>query len=495
MDNEVGRAGFHVTHEFRASKRGAILDEMMRERIPGASERWAQRNPNIVLEDEDSNIAIVNDGQGWFSLCKDPKKVLAYGEERLAKLSHRVKEPKLDPKKGKEWGGTWTSSMFVIQLPKTLCEEVEDFYPVFDKDGNETGQRRSRWVARDREEALRYFKDALRYLAEEVIPGGQEAILGADIQFSESRPHMQILADPFAPDPKHPGQLRSDFSRAYGQHRDVRDEKGKQIGGPAKIGRYQEGFRKRMVELGWPVELDVDPLRHDKTATKAVYGAMKDKERALAEQEQKLVADIAAANSVIESEIKARVDELADERKNLDTERAAVELERQQLQKDKQKALEEAREDGYAQGLDEGRAEVGHLQETARKRAVDAGNALVEATRHLTNVQGSRPLSGEQARSFFLDGVQMLANTLAKGVNDPAMKALIEAKREAWSRFAGSPDFVEFAKSNKERIATNQAQTISSYQRNQRRVEGHVSEVTESLDTPQSEGDNGMELM
>ncbi len=84
MGNEVGRAGFHVTHEFRASKRGAILDEMMREKIPGASERWAQRNPNIVLEDEDSNIAIVNDGQGWFSLCKDPKKVLAYGEERLA---------------------------------------------------------------------------------------------------------------------------------------------------------------------------------------------------------------------------------------------------------------------------------------------------------------------------------------------------------------------------------------------------------------------------
>ena len=334
MDNEVGRAGFHVTHEFRASKRGAILDEMMRERIPGASERWAQRNPNIVLEDEDSNIAIVNDGQGWFSLCMDPKKVLAYGEERLAKLSHRVKEPKLDPKKGKEWGGTWTSSMFVIQLPKTLCEEVEDFYPVFDDDGNETGQRRSRLVARDREEALRYFKDALRYLAEEVIPGGQEAILGADIQFSESRPHMQILADPFAPDPKHPGQLRSEFSRAYGSHRDVRDEKGKQIGGPAKIGRYQEGFRKRMVELGWPVELDVDPLRHDKTATKAVYGAMKDKERALAEQEQKLAADIAAANDAIESEIKARVDELVDERKNLDTERAAVEREREKLSKE-----------------------------------------------------------------------------------------------------------------------------------------------------------------
>ena len=427
MDNEVGRAGFHVTHEFRASKRGAILDEMMRERIPGASERWAQRNPNIVLEDEDSNIAIVNNGQGWFSLCKDPKKVLAYGEERLAKLSHRVKEPKLDPKKGKEWGGTWTSSMFVIQLPTTLCEEVEDFYPVFDDDGNETGQRRSRLVARDREEALRYFKDALRYLAEEVIPGGQEAILGADIQFSESRPHMQILADPFAPDPKHPGQLRSEFSRAYGSHRDVRDEKGKQIGGPAKIGRYQEGFRKRMVELGWPVELDVDPLRHDKTATKAVYGAMKDKERALAEQEQKLVADIAAANSVIESEIKARVDELDDQWENLDIARAELKQEREQLQKDKQRAHEEARAQGYAKGLAEGRAQADALREQARQQLDEAQHIYGEAL-------AAPSITDAQARNLALFGAKALADSINKNIVDPDARVIVDKSFKSMER-------------------------------------------------------------
>ncbi len=433
MDNEVGRAGFHVTHEFRASKRGAILDEMMRERIPGASERWAQRNPNIVLEDEGSNIAIVNNGQGWFSLCKDPKKVLAYGEERLAKLSHRVKEPKLDPKKGKEWGGTWTSSMFVIQLPTTLCEEVEDFYPVFDDDGNETGQRRSRLVARDREEALRYFKDALRYLAEEVIPGGQEAILGADIQFSESRPHMQILADPFAPDPKHPGQLRSEFSRAYGSHRDVRDEKGKQIGGPAKIGRYQEGFRKRMVELGWPVELDVDPLRHDKTATKAVYGAMKDKERALAEQEQNFAQNLAKGRS----EIDAMVEELADERKNLDTERAAVESERQQLQNDKQKALEEARSEGYAdgfkeahtqgyaKGFEEGRAEVEREREQAQKDGEQARQRLAQADKIYAEAMIASPIPEHQVKYLAFSGANILASEIKKRV-DPQTSEMVD---------------------------------------------------------------------
>ena len=433
MDNEVGRAAFHVTHEFRASKRGAILDEMMREKIPGASERWAQRNPNIVLEDEDSNIAIVNNGQGWFSLCKDPKKVLTYGEERLAKLSHRVKEPKLDPKKGKEWGGTRTSSMFVVHLPKTLCEEVEDFYPVFDDDGNETGQRRSRLVARDRDEALRYFKDVLNYLAEEVIPGGQEAILGADIQFSESRPHIQILADTFAPDPKHPGQLRSEFSRAYGEHRDVRDEKGKQIGGPAKIGRYQEGFRKRMVELGWPVELDVDPLRHDKTATKAVYGAMKDKERALAEQEQNFAQNLAKGRS----EIDAMVEELADGWENLYTERAAVELERQQLQKDKQKALEEARTQGYAdgfkeahtqgyaKGFEEGRAEVEREREQAQKDGEQARQRLAQADKIYAEAMIASPIPEHQVKYLAFSGANILASEIKKRV-DPQTSEMVD---------------------------------------------------------------------
>lgn len=490
MDNEVGRAGFRVEHEFRASKRGAILDEMMRERIPGASERWAQRNPNIVLEDEDSNIALVNNGEGWFSLCKDPKKVLAYGEERLAKLSHRVKEPKLDPKTGKEWGGTRTSSMFVVHLPKTLCEEVEDFYPVFDDDGNDTGRKRSRSVARDREEALRYFKDALRYLAEEVIPGGQEAILGVDIQFSESTPHMQILADPFAPDPKHPGQLRSEFSRAYGQHRDVRDEKGKQIGGPAKIGRYQAGFRQRMVELGWPVELDVDPLRHDKTATKAVYGAMKDKERALAEQEQKLVTDIAAAHDVIESEIKARVDELADERKNLDTERAAVESERQQLQKDKQKALEEARTQGYAdgfkeahtqgyaKGFEEGHSEVDALKEQARQQLDQANKLFAKAE------EANMPLSAIHARETFKVAATLLINRFVKEGLDPG----IVERTQKWAvGFVNTSGFDEYVMGPAKKAYDN-------LRSNSQRFRQMVNESTEQLNGSMPDLDDGMEF-
>ena len=485
MGNEVGRAGFHVTHTKAVSERGAILDEMMRELSEESKARWAARNPNIVVEDESLNIALVNGGEGDLVPCNDPKEVLAYGQQRLAKLSTPVKEPKRNPATGKETGGTWTSSMFVLHLPKSLCREVKDFYPVFDENGHEVG-RRSRWVARDHDEAKQYFEDAMGYMAQEVIPGGWDAILGADVQFSESTPHIQVLADPFAPDPKHPGQLRTEFSRAYGSHRSVRDDKGRQISGQAKFRRYHDGLKRYMLERGWDIERDVDPLRHDKTATKDMYGALKDKQRALDEHEQNLAAE--------RDEIEQLNNRLDDQWERLELTRNELKLEREQLQKDKQKALEAARTQGYAKGLEEGRADVGRLQQAAHERVLKAETVAQEAMQHLTNVQATRPLSGEQARTFFANGVQMLAATLAKSVDDPAMKALIEAKREAYSTFAWSSDFTKYATSNKDHVADSRTRNLDLLQRNQRRAERHVREVAESLNTPQAEYDDGFEL-
>lgn len=373
MSDVVGRTGFHVTHEKSVKKRGAILDEMMRELKDESVERWAQRNPSIVVEDEKLNIALVNGGEGDLVPCNDPKEVIAYGQQRLAKLSTPVKEPKLDPVTGKEKGGTTTSSMFVLHLPKSLCREVKDFYPVLDDDGHETGRRRSRWVARDRDEALQYFEDAMGYMAQEVIPGGWDAILGADIQFSESTPHIQVLADTFAPDPKHPGQLRSEFSRAYGAHRDVRDDKGRQIGGKAKLRRYHDGLKQYMLEKGWPVERDVDPLRHDKTATKETYGALKDQQRALDEYKQELADE--------RSEIEQSNSSLDDQWERLDLTRNELKQEREQLQKDKQRAHEEARAQGYEQGLAEGRAQAEAIREQARQQLAHARVLVDEAAK------------------------------------------------------------------------------------------------------------------
>ena len=412
MGNVVGRTGFHVTHTKSVSERGAILDEMMRERIPGASERWAKRNPNIVVDDEGLNRAYVNNGDGRLVPCKDPKEVLAYGQQRLAKLSTPVKEPKLDPVTGKEKGGTTTSSMFVLHLPKSLCEEVKDFYPVFDEDGNEIG-RRSRWVARDRKEAMRYFKDALAYMTQEVIPGGRDAILGFDIQFSESTPHIQVLADTFAPDPKHAGQLRTEFSRAYGSHRSVRDDKGRQMSGQAKFRRYHAGLKEWMLDKGWEIEADVDPLRHDKTATKDMYGAMMDKERALAEQEQNLAVE--------RREIDESDKRLDDQWENLDIARAELKQEREQLQKDKQRAHEEARTQGYAKGLAEGRAQAEAIREQARQQLAHARVLVDEATKQ------DEPLSLVQSRETFRVATGMLADRLIeKGIRSDVVRNVKE---------------------------------------------------------------------
>ena len=396
MDNVVVRTGFHVKHTKAVSERGAILDEMMRELKDESVERWAQRNPSIVVEDEDSNIALVNDGEGGFDICTNPKQVLAYGNARLAKLSSPIRDPKLDPVTGKLKGGTTTTSMFVMHLPKSLCKEVPDFYPVYDH-GEEVG-RRSRWVARDREEAKQYFDDIVEYLATHVIPGGADAVLGVDIQFSESTPHIHVLADTFAPDPKHPGQLRSEFSRAYGQHRDVRDDKGRQIGRKAKFRRYHADLKKFMLERGWEIEADVDPLRHDKTATKEMYGAMMDKQRALAEQEQNLAVE--------RREIDESDKRLDDQWENLDIARAELKQEREQLQKDKQRAHEEARTQGYAKGLEEGRAQADALREQARQQLAHARVLVDEAAKQ------DEPLPLAQARTAYTLATERFAAQL-----------------------------------------------------------------------------------
>lgn len=409
MGNEVGRTGFHVTHEKSVKKRGAILDEMMRELKDESVERWAQRNPSIVVEDEKLNIAYVNNGDDRFVRCKDPKEVLAYGQQRLAKLSTPVKEPKLDPVTGKEKGGTTTSSMFVLHLPKSLCEEVKDFYPVLDDDGHETGRRRSRWVARDRKEAMRYFKDALAYMTQEVIPGGRDAILGFDIQFSESTPHIQILADTFAPDPKHPGQLRTEFSRAYGSHRSVRDDKGRQMSGQAKFRRYHDGLKQYMIERGWPVERDVDPLRHDKTATKDMYGAMMDKQRILDEKRE---------------QIKIDREELMRDGENLEREEYLVRLARKEVEKERSVAREEGRQEGrnqgFAEGFSEGQAEARRLMQTARERLTRAETIYAEA-------MTARSIPDEQAYYLASLGANTLASAITKHVDTQTCKEVEKA--------------------------------------------------------------------
>lgn len=325
-DEFVGRAGFHVKHTKAPAERGPILHEAMRSIVPGAVEYWAARNPNIVVADQHLDEQYVNDGEGGFVTCTDPQQVIDYGASRMEpeRLSRQMTEDveiTKGPRKGRRTGGTLTTSLFVLHLPKSMCVEVPGYYPRFHEDGSPmlhpvTGEqmRRSRWVAKDRDQARRFFEDEIDYLAAEVIPGGREAILGYSIQHSESTSHIQIVADTLAPDPKKEGKLRWDAARAYYSHREsmvpVLDEQGepvmrtdkqgelvldddgnpqpkrRMLQGREKLAAYHEGLKAHLVELGYDISPDFDEERHLIGQGKDDYVAAQDaRAQAAAERE------------------------------------------------------------------------------------------------------------------------------------------------------------------------------------------------------------------
>lgn len=407
MSDTTGRTGFRVTHTKAVGERRAIVHEMMRELDPKAVEYWARENTNIVVEDEVFDRGFVNDGTGRFVRATSMQEVIDYGQSRVDRLSSPLREDKPD-KKGKMRGGTVTTSMFAAHLPKSLCKEVPDFY----------GKGRSRWIARDRDEAMKYFTDVLRFLGKNVIPGGFEAILGFDIQHSETTPHVQVLADTFADDPKHEGQLRPEWSRAYAAHRDVKGEDGKMLTGRKKLERYQDDLKAYMVARGWPVEREVDPLRHDKTETKAIYGALRDERRQLDEQRDQLKADR---------------EDLIRDGEDLEREEYQVRLARKEVETERETAREEGRQEGrnqgFAEGFSAGQAEARRLMQTARERLTQAETIYAEA-------MTARSIPDEQAYYLASLGANTLASAITKHVDPQTCKEVEKARVSVRRSFA-----------------------------------------------------------
>lgn len=407
MSDTTGRTGFRVTHTKAVGERRAIVHEMMRELDPKAVEYWARENTNIVVEDEVFDRGFVNDGTGRFVRATSMQEVIDYGQSRVDRLSSPLREDKPD-KKGKMRGGTVTTSMFVAHLPKSLCKEVPDFY----------GKGRSRWIARDRDEAMKYFTDVLRFLGKNVIPGGFEAILGFDIQHSETTPHVQVLADTFADDPKHEGQLRPEWSRAYAAHRDVKGEDGKMLTGRKKLERYQDDLKAYMVARGWPVEREVDPLRHDKTETKAIYGALRDERRQLDEQRDQLKADR---------------EDLIRDGEDLEREEYQVRLARKEVETERETAREEGRQEGrnqgFAEGFSAGQAEARRLMQTARERLAEADATYAEA-------MTARSIPSEQARHLASLGAKTLASAISKRVDERTREEVERTRASVERTFA-----------------------------------------------------------
>lgn len=301
-DEVVGRAGFHVEHTKAVAERGAILHEMMRELDQDSIVYWAKRNPSIVVEDEILNEAFVNDSQGGIRNCMDRNEVLEYGQRRLNRVTRKLRDDKHNPRTGKLEGGTITTTLVVSHLPKSMCIEVPDYYPILDAEGfavmgaNGKPLRRSRWVARDSMEARRYFMHVHEYLTREVISGGQQALLGFDIQHSETTPHAQYMFDSFAEDPNAPGKLKAMGAYDWFVHREATDSLGKVISGQEKLRNYHSGLKKFLVAKGYDVSPDFDELRHEQGGNKAEYEALKDREAVIAD----LHSDASEANEAAE---------------------------------------------------------------------------------------------------------------------------------------------------------------------------------------------------
>lgn len=302
MNGPTGRAGGNIRHlQHKGTKgdggtredRASLLHESMRELDEEAVQIHARLNPNIVPADSHLNVAMVNNGDGTFRRPRSIEEVLDYGDSRIDHV-YRKWNP-----------DSFETTLIVVHLPKTMCDEVPNYYPILDKVtgkpviDKETGEPklRSRWVAKDRDEAIAYFDEVLAYYGSDVLTGGPDAIHGYDINFDESTPHIQIMADTLAPDPKHEGKLRVEASRMWDVHRDVTvDKLGETTGKPvidektgqsvqvleqrqAKMSRYQRGLREHMVAKGYPVERDFDPERHLSGQGKDEYAEVMDARR------------------------------------------------------------------------------------------------------------------------------------------------------------------------------------------------------------------------
>lgn len=252
---------------------------------------------------------------------------------------------------------SFKTSLFVVYLPKSMCKEIPDYY-TSEVDGREV--KRPRYVARDYEEAKQYLEESMRWLAENFIPGGIDAVAGGDMNFDESTPHIQFQADTFSPKPEDPDKLRCRPGIAYNTDTSVRytsgPKKGKQISGNQKFIDAQRGLREHMHSLGYPVELEVSE-RHDESLNLDRYTEQQDRERDLAKRED----DVEVKKRSVQRDMDA-IDR--------DREQAAKELEQAQKDAEQELGLAEAQADELLERAEEtARAKAGDITAAARSEA------------------------------------------------------------------------------------------------------------------------------
>ncbi|GAB03874.1 hypothetical protein GII30_15085 [Gordonia amarae] len=340
---------------------------------PKAIAQYAAGNPAINTAMTKHNIDRVNDGAGGWRETRSIAEVVKYGDDRVARMSAAPKD------------GNRVALTTVGQLPWAYCEPDGTEYQAVDGNGTPKvyteGPRAGqpvmlpRYKIREdrREEAMRYFRDWLDFQAE-VLPGGHDAMHGYSINLDESRPHIQLLSDPFEPYPskKNPDALKSGYSRAFGRHpkdpmvpqldksgQPVMGDDGKpkmvKDGPSAKMTRNQAGLRAYMVARGYEVDPERDEARHDRHLGLADY---KDLQHAKTEV-QYAMADVGA----VMGEAEAMRDESVE-----------ASIRAAEAEGDLVAAHETATESGYVEGLTRGEAAV-----ATRTAALDQREAGIDA--------------------------------------------------------------------------------------------------------------------
>ncbi|WP_299487225.1 hypothetical protein [uncultured Gordonia sp.] len=371
--------------------RGNISWEAQRKTAgPKAIEQYAAANPAINVEKTHLNVDMVNAGDGTFRPTRSIAEVVAYGDDRVARMSTTPK------------AGNRVALTAVGQLPWAYCEPDGTEYQAVDKSGKKkfysSGPRAGqpvmlpRYRIREdrREEAMQYFADWLEYQAD-LLPGGQSAMHGYSINLDESRPHIQLLSDPFedAPSKKRPDALKSGYSRAFGRHpkdpmvpeldqagQPVLDDDGKpklvKDTASTKMTRYQAGLRSFMVERGYEVDPERDERRHNRHLGLADYKELKDSELELlmhaemvSEAEAGLglmAADLAEERQALHEEAQTlEVDVFGDIASEVQGYERAVEkdldVQRAEVAQVRKQAESEGREEGIARGIAQATAE------------------------------------------------------------------------------------------------------------------------------------------
>lgn len=433
-----------------SERRRATVHESMRKTAgEEAVAFWAKKNSNIVAAESSKNIDLVNDGAGGFRPARSLDDVVGYGDAREERVSglrdgHRV------------------ALTIVGQLPLSMCEEVPGAYVVHDENGEVVGTR-PRLVARDHDEMLRYFSDWVGFQAEK-LPGGQAAMHGYSINLDEGRPHIQMVADPFeaAPTKSDPTRLKNSYSRAFGSHPSDRLVPGKRRDGTVglvregasrKMERYHAELKAHMLERGWEIEAERDPVRHDRRSALPDFQAVEDGKRVLDIRTAELGAREAALEAkaatveAAQAGLAGREEAVAEAEAELPTMRRRAKQEGRAeglagAEEEKQKILAEARKSAQAERLgisQRAQRAAERIEEDAREKAERIETvARQKAEQVLDQAEAAvaeRVAAAEERIDGIVAGAQADAAKIEEGLRE-SMPAMYrdEARKMPYSR-------------------------------------------------------------